>query len=1002
MVHSADFYQLYQTTYENYTELYGKHVCVFLQKGSFYELYGIYDPEKDCYENTVKEVADLLDLQLKVYPKDVKNTKTGLFGGVPEHTIHKWAGKLCNLGWTCILIDQVKNSVGEITKREVTRVLSPGTHLEQAHSDESMYVLSIYISVMNLSSPPKVGVCAIECSTAQVIHYEQEATGTLQSWHADSSAQFVSTFYPKEVILNWNGGSIFCPEEQDLRIIFEIPQTVPIYITMTDSSIQSSSSTSRGEYISSYIRNESMLDIRSLCGLVNSSQAEYAMYELFMFIEKHDRGIIEMIQIPEKWNPENMMAVLNHAMDQLNIKSANGVSIETLINKCSTAIGKRHFKQLIQTPHSDSAAISKSHEAITWILEQNKDTRYNLEICLKSMCDIARLHRQMSKGNLTHESIYQLAITMESMVLLIRLLEKSPIYNDKLEESIESCISSIKSLTRWDLVMKYNEDIDPFINWLDVSVSSDSEDLYTHIKELRKKADDWLRDFEKKAGISANSLSFKSGDSSRYQVTITKTQHKHFKTNNQAQYENYTYKFMSSSVKVEHAELDTINSKTAIAEELFKKTFARELLNVCITYCKKTQSIWQELEKWLAMADIIITHASVAEKYGFIRPELVESEESIVSIENLRHPLIEIQKSRVKYTTHSITLDEGSSGILLYGINASGKSCLMKAIGIAVVLAQCGLFVPATSMRLRPFKTLATRILNHDNIAQGMSSFTVEMSELREILRVADKHTLVLGDEVCAGTESISGTSIVAATLDHLLEKRTRFVFATHLHDLMKCKVIIENPYLKVFHLHVEYNAEKDMLVYHRTLSPGSGKTYYGLEVAKALHIPIHILNKAHAFRELLLDVSSTKSHWNKNHVVSKCEICNSELHSRLEVHHIQPRENSVGGRNKDGTSLNSIRNLITVCNECHDKHHASEIEIKEVLQTSQGEKREVIKKIIKKKAGVDKYSQEEKDLIYKCIKENIGLSSVLLIVKLSQEYNLVISKKDIEAMMRS
>jgi DNA mismatch repair ATPase MutS len=318
MVHSADFYQLYQTTYENYTELYGKHVCVFLQKGSFYELYGIYDPEKDCYENTVKEVADLLDLQLKVYPKDVKNTKTGLFGGVPEHTIHKWAGKLCNLGWTCILIDQVKNSIGEITKREVTRVLSPGTHLEQAHSDESMYVLSIYISVMNLSSPPKVGICAIECSTAQVIHYEQEATGTLQSWHADSSAQFVSTFYPKEVILNWNGGSIFCPEEQDLRIIFEIPQTVPIYINMTDSSIQSSTSTSRGEYISSYIRNESMLDIRSLCGLVNSSQAEYAMYELFMFIEKHDRAIIEMIQIPEKWNPENMMAVLNHAMDQLN------------------------------------------------------------------------------------------------------------------------------------------------------------------------------------------------------------------------------------------------------------------------------------------------------------------------------------------------------------------------------------------------------------------------------------------------------------------------------------------------------------------------------------------------------------------------------------------------------------------------------------------------------------------------------------------------------------
>ena len=145
MVHSQDFYQLYQSTFEKYTDLYGEHVCVFLLKGSFYELYGIYDPDTDKYENTVKEVADLLDLQLKVYPKDVKNKKTGLFGGVPEHTIHKWAGKLCQQGWTCILIDQVKDLAGNVKKREVARVLSPGTHIEQAVSDESMYVISLWL-----------------------------------------------------------------------------------------------------------------------------------------------------------------------------------------------------------------------------------------------------------------------------------------------------------------------------------------------------------------------------------------------------------------------------------------------------------------------------------------------------------------------------------------------------------------------------------------------------------------------------------------------------------------------------------------------------------------------------------------------------------------------------------------------------------------------------------------------------------------------------------------
>jgi DNA mismatch repair protein MutS len=997
MVQSQNFYDLYQSTYEKYTELYGEHVCVFLQKGSFYELYGIYDPVADRQENTVKEVADLLDLRLKVYPCGVSSTKTGYFGGVPEDSIHKWAGRLCSQGWTCILIDQVKDG-DKVSHRSVSRVLSPGTHVENECADESMYVLSIWIDAKpDLASPPTIGISAIETTTAQIIHFEQEATGQLQSWHADMAAQFSSTFLAKEVIITWNGNPLFCPEEQSLRIIFEIPTRVPIYLKTTEKE-PIGDHFARETYLARFFKQEGMLPLRIYTSLNDKPCAEYSLIQLFSFIENHDSRLIERLQVPYHWNPENVMCVLNHAMEQLNIRSStDDFTVEKMMNKCFTAVGKRAFKQLIQTPYSDSETIRKSHDSITWLMAY--DQRKNLEACLKSMCDIARLNRQVSRGALTHSSAYQLALTLESLLLLCRQVRSSPLYNEEVEDAISTCLENFKELFNWKLVMAYTDESDPFTNWIMPSYSQETVRAEATLHSLRKEADIFLRNFEKKALITAHTLEYKQGDNMRYLLNITKTQ---LKNMGPVKVEKFTYKSMSNTIKVEHEELESLNNKTASAEYKYKSALSIDLANVCAVYCKKTMAKWQVIEHWLAQADICISHVTVVQKYGLTRPELIEGTgPSLISIENLRHPLIEAMKARVKYTTHDINLEDANHGMLLYGINASGKSSLMKAIGISVVLAQCGLFVPATSMALRPFKTLATRILNHDNIRQGMSSFTVEMSELREILRIADDKTLVLGDEVCAGTESISGTSIVAATLEHLLKQGSKFVFATHLHDLMKCNELVENPSLKIFHLHVEYDSKTDSLIYHRSLKPGNGKTYYGLEVAKALHIPIGVLDRAHEIRAKLLGQDETKSRYNSSHTISSCEVCNKSIHRELEVHHIQERAAAIGSRNQDGTALNSTRNLITVCQTCHDKHHAKELDIKEVLQTSKGEVRIVSKNIIKKKTKEVKYTKEEQETILKCIKENKGLANTLIAMKLQQDYNIVMTKKDIDSFLK-
>ena len=229
-------------------------------------------------------------------------------------------------------------------------------------------------------------------------------------------------------------------------------------------------------------------------------------------------------------------------------------------------------------------------------------------------------------------------------------------------------------------------------------------------------------------------------------------------------------------------------------------------------------------------------------------------------MENLRHPLIEATLTRTEYVKHNVGLGTqvDGNGWLIYGMNASGKSSLMKATGIAVLLAQAGAFVPASSCRLAPFRCLFTRILNQDNLWAGLSSFAVEMSEMREVLAHANQHTLVLGDELCSGTETASAHALVAAGIDWLAERRSRFMFATHLHNLLNILPSPESLALKVYHLRVHYDRARDLLFYDRTLTPGAGSSLYGLEVARASAVPLEYYEKALRYRQAFLGEDST------------------------------------------------------------------------------------------------------------------------------------------------
>jgi DNA mismatch repair protein MutS len=339
------------------------------------------------------------------------------------------------------------------------------------------------------------------------------------------------------------------------------------------------------------------------------------------------------------------------------------------------------------------------------------------------------------------------------------------------------------------------------------------------------------------------------------------------------------------------------------------------------------------LENWCAELDVSWTVGSIAAEWSWTRPTFIcptDSDGSSVEVTGLRHPILE-RLTKVPYVSHSLVLEDGSKtvtgsvGILLYGMNASGKSSLMKALGLCVLLAQTGFPVPATGMRLAPFTAIFTRILGNDNLWAGLSSFAVEMTEFREILQLADERSLVLGDELCSGTESLSATALVAAGVETLAVRGTKFVFATHLHELA---ALIPATSVKTFHLRVNYDAATDQLIYDRRLEPGSGSALYGLEVCRALDLPTGYLDRATAIRKQLAGVVTPhRSVYSADCVVDRCGVCGSECKG-LEVHHIQHQ--AAGGDNK-------ASNLVCLCTRCHDDHHGGRLLIDGWKETATG-----------------------------------------------------------------
>lgn len=715
---------------------------------------------------------------------------------------------------------------------------------------------------------------------------------------------------------------------------------------------------------------------------------------LLDFVFQHNPSLVKKISDPIFEHTTNRLLLANHSLKQLNILDdamhdyvGRYSSVEKCLNQCLTPMGRRRFSYQLLHPMIDDTMLTHEYEMMDLFL--SSIDRYDewLPQRLQTYKDIGKINRLVFLKKVTPKQLaflYQNVCT--ALDISSRIQEEKGLIHryclgirETIRETNRETIRETKCLvtacnrlkhfldTRLDiplcsgidvcknfethiflknvdpsldkLVFQWNEGMDQ-LNAIATFLSKEIGRLETSGKKKNYSAsgsgstggsNDYVKIYETEKGFLSLVATKKRTELLKKMEMIDSDEAAAFKIEKTA----ITFSAQNGNNNaIGSPQIDALCQKCqSLKHEINEKM--NEVYNQSILSC--LEDYQEELEiliQYITALDVLYTKCAVAKKYHYCLPVIDKNaEQSFFMAEGLRHLLIEqIQKDEV-YVVNDFGLGPGGSnmnGVLLYGTNAVGKTSFIRSIGICIVLAQAGMYVPCKSFVYKPYHAIYTRILGNDNLFKGMSSFAVEMMELRAILKNADAYSLVLGDELCSGTESISAKSIFVAGVEKLYHLGASFVFATHLHEIVDYEELEAMKRVKCMHMAVTYDRSIDRLVYNRKLMDGAGSNMYGLEVCKSLHMPEDFLTRANDIRMKYNKESSSlltikQSHFNAEKLMGMCELCNGKRGQ--EVHHIaeQARADEDGYiLHEDGTIYHkNVRfNLMSLCETCHKEIH--------------------------------------------------------------------------------
>jgi DNA mismatch repair protein MutS len=959
----------YLNYYNEYKNKINK-VAVLMCVGIFYEIYALENEGPDVYE-----LADVMDIRVTKKDKSKPEVNEGnpITIGFPIHAITKFMKILHDKSYTVVIVDQIK--IDEKTNiRKVTGVYSPSTYIETIEV-ENKYLATFYIEANpSLNSNDInycIGMCATDLSIGDIFYYETYDNKFIDGNNAiDEANRFYYYYKPIEVAIYFINNTKKDINLNKILSIIDIPFDKCVFKkTEIDKSFYNV--TYQNKLLEKVYKNPGLVSLISLFNLEKSIYSIIALCLTFDFIFVRNKELLNNIKKPVHYGENKFMLLGNGAQFQLDIVEyfdirGKNKSLYSVINYCKTSMGKRFLKNRLCSPLTDINKINKYYEYTENFIDNQlyNDCRTHLA----NISDIKKLLHKIDINGIQPYQLFDIYESCLSIKILYEFLQKSS-FNKYIEDfitndDINKLNKSIKYITKTFDITKIKN-----MNLIDIKESFYNKNVNFNIDEIVNKINGGHDYFEKLKIELSNKFNdtkfhIKRNDRDGYHLTTTRVKGEKIfnckKDNNDYLFiindkiniklSELQFDFKASSCKITCSSISAKNTEMNILFYNLNKVIKNSFISDLQSWNNKYSEMFDKIILFITEIDFIANNAYISNKFHYCKPIISDknTNESFVIANEMRHPIIE-RNIQHEYVPHNVLLDENIRGNLIYGVNSCGKSSYMKSVGTNIILAQCGMYVAANEFKYCPFKSLYTRITGNDDMRNGYSSFVVEMNELRNILNNSNKNTLIIGDEICRGTEYLSANSLVAASILKINEDKAKYIFATHLHELSKLDKIKNLSTLKMFHLSVDNINSSEELVFNRKIVEGNGIDDYGINFAKyilnnpdfitcATDIKNDFLKEKDVSNQLL---SFKKSNYNKNIIVDSCYLCGSS--KKLESHHINFQKDFINDKgklshkNKNHIIKNSESNVIVLCYKCHDDLHDNKISINTIVQTTSG-----------------------------------------------------------------
>ncbi len=792
---------------EQYLEIKSNYQdCIlFFRLGDFYEMF--FDDAKLASK----------ELELTLTGKNCGQEERAPMCGVPFHSAESYIAKLVEKGYKVAICEQVEDpaTAKGIVKREVIQIVTPGTVTAQSMltERENNYLAAIYRD--SKSEAMSIAYCDISTGELKVTEYSE---GDLYETLLNELVKIKA----KEIIVNDDFASLYSVDE--IHLVTEA------YINIVTNEFFSEKSCL--EAIKAQFNCISTVAL----GIEEDSILIHSLGALLNYLLETQKHSLKQITGFKVYETGRHMALDKATLRNLELtetlydKKVQG-SLLGVLDKTHTAMGSRKMKQWLREPLTDAADINLRLDGVEELYNQFL-IRNNIKESLKGIYDFERLAGRIALGNANGKDLIALK---NSLALLPEIKESLEYSTSSILKSINDEINPLKEV--YAIIDKAICDEPPLAVKDGGLIKEGYSDELDKLKDSIKDGKSWISNLESTERERTGIRTLKVGYNRvfGYYLEVTKSFYDQIP-------ENYIRKqtlanaerFITPELKdMENLVLNAEAKINQMEYEIFSNV--REYIEQFIDKIQRTSSAVAEL-------DVLCSFAHVSEKLGYIKPVIDSSME--IQIIKGRHPVIEQTAVNGLFISNDTYLnDKDSSLLLITGPNMAGKSTYMRQTALLVLMAQAGCFIPCEKAHIGVVDRIFTRIGASDNLAQGQSTFYVEMSELSYILNSAGPRSLIILDEIGRGTSTYDGLSIAWAAAEYLCNENThiRTLFATHYHEL----TVLEEQVRGIKNLNVDVSEEDGNIIFLHKIVEGSASRSYGIHVAKLAGIPKKLLDRA-------------------------------------------------------------------------------------------------------------------------------------------------------------